>query len=443
MVGKMCLNRALRAFFFGVFLVPLPEEVSSRFREGFHHKIRAGGKKMRKQKILITVVMLFLLAAAAGCGQKTSQPAPSDKVYDSIKIGAIYDVTGPGSALGVPAEASAKMVVDKINAAGGINGIPLEVVFLNNESVEDKSVLAISRLAYEDNVLAIAGASQSGTTMAMVQMATEAEVSLVSAAAAISIVEPQSERRWIFKVAPNDSHVIERTLRHMLDNGITKIAWMGVNNAFGHSGKQQLDILAPQMGIEVIATETFEAADADMRVQLTRINSANPDALFVWGVPPAASIVTRNVNELNLTMPLYHSHGVGSRSFLDLAEGTAEGAMFAIGRLVVAEQLADGHPHKSVLLDYINTFEANHGPRSTFGAHGYDSLMVIVRALQNVVFTGDLATDRALVRDEITKIQNHVGIGGIFNYSETDHVGLDADDLVMVMVQNNEWVLID
>ncbi|MCL5982422.1 MAG: ABC transporter substrate-binding protein [Firmicutes bacterium] len=395
----------------------------------------------------IPFIFLFLIAvslslAAAGCGQRAAQPAAPGKPYQTIKVGAIFDVTGTGSTLGVPAEQSARMVVEKINAEGGINGIPLEVVFLNNESVEDRSVLAFNRLVGEDKVLAVAGASQSGTTLAMVPAATEAEVPLVSAAAAVSIVEPQPDRRWIFKVAPNDSHVISRTLQHMLDNGIKRIAWLSVNNAFGHSGKKQLELLAPQMGIEVVQTETFEAQDADMRVQLTRINAARPDAVFVWGLPPAASIITRNFRELGLKMPLYHSHGVGSRRFLDLAEGTADGVMFAIGPLIVAEQIADAHLQKPVLLEYIRLFEGKHGPRSTFGAHGYDAMMLIVRALKNTTLTGDVTKDRALLRDEIEKIQDYVGIGGIFSFSPTDHVGLNAEDLVMVRVENNEWKLI-
>jgi branched-chain amino acid transport system substrate-binding protein len=399
---------------------------------------------MQKKHILWLMVLLLALALPlTGCQRDSGVPAPTDKPYETIKIGAVYDITGPGSALGDPAEKSARMVVEKVNEAGGINGIPLELIILNNESVEDKSVLNFNRLAEEDKVLAVAGASQSGTTMAMVPFATEGEVPLVSAAAAISIVEPQPDRRWVFKVAPNDTHVIERTLRHMLDSGITNIAWMSVNNAFGSSGKTQLDILAPKMGINVVATETFEAGDADMRVQLTRINSAAPQAIFVWGVPPAASIITRNYRDLNLSVPLYHSHGVGSRTFLELAEGSAEGVMFAIGRLVVAEQLPQDHPHRSVLLEYVNAFEGKYGPRSTFGAHGYDSVMVIVQALKNVTLTGDLAADRSLIRDELEKVTGHVGIGGIFNYSATDHVGLNADDLVMVVVENNAWKLLD
>jgi len=196
------------------------------------------------------------------------------------------------------------------------------------------------------------------------------------------------------------------------------------------------------MGVEVVQTETFEAQDADMRVQLTRINAARPDAVFVWGIPPAASIITRNFRELGMKMPLYHSHGVGSRRFLDLAEGAADGVMFAIGPLIVAEQLADTHRQKPVLLEYVRSFEGKHGSRSTFGAHGYDALMIIVQALRNTTLTGDVTNDRSLLRDEIEKLQDYVGMGGIFNFSPTDHVGLNAEDLVMVRVENNEWVLI-
>lgn len=397
---------------------------------------------MQRRKGVLSVSLLAAVLLAAGCSRPAATPPAADKPYEVIRVGAIFDVTGTGAPLGVPAEQSARMVLEKVNAEGGINGIPLDVVFLNNESVEDKSVLAFKRLVDEDQVLAVAGASQSGTTLAMVPAATEAEVPLVSAAAAVSIVEPLPDRRWIFKVAPNDSHVIKRTLEHMLENGIRRIAWIGVNNAFGHSGKRQLDLLAPQMGVEVLRTETFEANDADMRVQLTRINAVNPDAVFAWGIPPAASIITRNYRELDLTMPLYHSHGVGSRRFLELAEGTADGVMFAIGPLVVAEQLPDTHPQKPALLEYLGVFESKHGTRSTFGAHGYDALMLIVQALRNTTLTGDVSKDRASLRDSLEQVQGHIGIGGTFDLTPTDHVGLNEEDLVMVRVENNEWKLL-
>jgi branched-chain amino acid transport system substrate-binding protein len=397
---------------------------------------------VQKRRRILSVLLLSAVLLASGCGRKAATPPAAGKPYEVIRVGAIFDVTGTGAPLGVPAEQSARMVVEKVNAEGGINGIPLEVVFLNNESVEDKTVLAFNRLVDEDRVLAVAGASQSGTTLAMVPAATEAEVPLVSAAAAVSIVEPLPDRRWIFKVAPNDSHVIRRALEHMLENGIRRIAWLSVNNAFGHSGKKQLEMLAPQMGIEVLLAETFEANDADMRVQLTRINGVKPDAVFAWGIPPAASIITRNYRELGLTMPLYHSHGVGSRRFLELAEGTADGVMFAIGPLIVAEQLPDTHPQKQKLLEYLSVFESKHGTRSTFGAHGYDALMLIVQALRNTTLTGDVSKDRALLRDSLEQVQNYVGIGGTFNVSPTDHVGLDEEDLVMVRVENNEWKLL-
>ncbi|MBT9172056.1 MAG: Leucine-, isoleucine-, valine-, threonine-, and alanine-binding protein [Syntrophomonadaceae bacterium] len=397
---------------------------------------------MHKRISLVLTLLLSIVLLATGCGQRAAQPQAADKPYEVIRVGAIFDVTGTGAPLGVPAEQSARMVLEKVNAEGGINGIPLEVIFLNNESVEDRSVLAFKRLVDEDQVLAVAGASQSGTTLAMVPAATEAQVPLVSAAAAVSIVEPQPDRRWIFKVAPNDSHVIRRTLEHMLANGIKRIAWLSVNNAFGHSGKKQLELLAPQMGIEVLLSETFEAQDADMRVQLTRINAVRPDAVFAWGIPPAASIISRNYRELGLTMPLYHSHGVGSQRFLDLAEGTADGVMFAIGPLIVAEQLPDAHPQKPVLQEYLSVFEGRHGARSTFGAHGYDALMLIVQALRNTTLTGEVSKDRALLRDALEQVQNYVGIGGTFNFSPADHVGLNEEDLVMVRVENNEWKLI-
>jgi branched-chain amino acid transport system substrate-binding protein len=172
-----------------------------------------------------------------------------------------------------------------------------------------------------------------------------------------------------------------------------------------------------------------------MTPQLTRVKAADPQAVIVWSIPPSASIATRNYADLGLRMPLFQSHGVGNRKYIELAGPGANGVRFPAGKLLVAEQLADEDPQKGVLLAYARDFEARYGPRNTFGGHAWDALQLVVKAL------GRAGDDRAGVRTAIETTRNFVGITGVFDFSPSDHNGLDRRAATMIQIVDGQWKL--
>jgi branched-chain amino acid transport system substrate-binding protein len=132
-------------------------------------------------------------------------------------------------------------------------------------------------------------------------------------------------------------------------------------------------------------------------------------------------------------MPLFHSHGIGNRKFIELAGPGANGVLFPAGKLLVAEQLADNDPQKGVLLAYARDFEAKYGPRNTFGGHAWDAVQLAVRAMEKA------GTDRAGVRAAIESTRNFVGITGVFDFSPSDHNGLDRRAATMIQIVDGQW----
>lgn len=98
-------------------------------------------------------------------------------------IGAVFDITGPASPLGTPERDTAQMLVDQLNARGGIKGHPVKLIIYDNASDEAKSVTAIKKLIEDDKVLAIIGPSQTGTTLAAAETVQAAKVPMISCAA--------------------------------------------------------------------------------------------------------------------------------------------------------------------------------------------------------------------------------------------------------------------
>lgn len=357
---------------------------------------------------------------------------------EPYRIGAIFSVTGPASFLGEPEKNTVLMLAEQINKAGGINGHPLEVIIEDSKSDETQAVLAAKKLLEKDKVLAIIGPSTTGESMALVPIMTQAKTPLVSAAAGANITQPVKERYWIFKTAQYDTSAVEAIYRYMQKKGIKKIGIMTITTGFGDAGRKALLELAPKFGISIVADERYGPKDTDMTTQLTKIKAAGAQAVINWSVGPGQVIVTKNWSALKMGIPLFQSHGWGSKKNLELAGKAAEGVIAPLGRLVVWNKLPDNHPQKALLKKYVTEYEARYKAEpGTFGGHAYDALMMVVEALKKV------GPDKKKIRDYIeNNIKKWPGTGGIFNMSPNDHCGLDVTAFEMVIVKNGDWEIL-
>jgi branched-chain amino acid transport system substrate-binding protein len=356
---------------------------------------------------------------------------------EPYKVGAVFSVTGRASFLGEPEKRTAEMLAEEINKKGGIDGHKLELVLYDDESDETKCVLAVKKLIKTDKVPVIIGPSVSGNTLAVVSECNEAKVPLISCAAAIKIVTPVEERKWIFKVAPSDSHSVERIYEFLLKKGIKKVAIMTVSDGYGASGREELLRLAPTMGIELVADERYGPKDTDLTAQLTRIRGTGAQALVNWSVGPTQVLAVKNWRDLGMTsMTFVQSHGFASKKNIELAGGAAEGVFCPLGRVNIPELVPASHPQKQVIMAYNEAYQGRFKePLSAFGGHAWDSLTLAVEAL------GAVGPDPAKIRDYLENRKNFVGQGGVFNFSATDHCGLSKNDFEMVVVKSGTWAL--
>jgi branched-chain amino acid transport system substrate-binding protein len=382
---------------------------------------------------LLSLFSLFTLLALLGA------PAPA-AAQEPYRIGAILSITGPGSSLGIPERDTVLMLEADINTRGGIRGPdgkrrPLKLVVYDDASDETKAVLAAKKLIDEDRVTAIVGTTLSGTSLAILDTVQKAEVPLVSCAAAIKIVEPVAERKWVFKTPQSDHLIVGVLVDYLKAQGLTRVGWLNVDYAFGQLGWVEFEKAAQKAGLTIVANEKFGQKDVDMTAQLTRVKAAAPQAVVVWSIPPSASLATKNYADLGLKAPLLQSHGVGNKKYIELAGGAADGVRFPAGKLLVAEQLADNDPQKAVLLAYARDFEARYGPRNTFGGHAWDAVQLVAKAL------GKAGPDRAGVRAAIETTRGFVGITGVFDFSPADHNGLDRRAATMIQIVDGQWKL--
>jgi len=355
---------------------------------------------------------------------------------EPVRIGAVLSVTGPASFLGEPEKNTIQMEAEKINAAGGVLGRPVEVLILDDETDVNKAVLAIDRLIKKEHVSAILGPTTSGNTLAVMRKAAAAKVPLISCSASQKITTPVNP--FIFKVAPHDALAAARILEHAKKHGYRKLAILTVSDGFGQSGREVLKKQIPADGFELVADEVFGPKDTDMTAQLTKIQGLAPDAIICWGTNPGPAVVAKNRVQLGMTTPLYMSHGVASKKFIELAGDAAEGLLLAAGQITAPEKLPDTDPKKAQLVAYAKAYEERFkSPTSTFGGHGYDSLHLAVKAVEAAGSDNPVA-----VRDALEKIKGFQGIGGTFTFTPEDHAGLGSDAFVMLTIDKGDWKII-
>jgi branched-chain amino acid transport system substrate-binding protein len=355
---------------------------------------------------------------------------------EPIKLGSFLTVTGPASFLGDPELKTLQLYVEDLNAKGGVNGRKIELIHYDTGGNAKDAVNFVKRLIKNDNVDIIVGGTTSGDTLAVIPDVEKEGIPLISLAGAVEIIEPV--KKWVFKTPHTDRMAAARIYEDLRKRSFTKVALITGDGGFDKSGREQLLKLAPQYGITLVADESYGNKDTDMTAQLTKIRSSDAQAIINFGLGQAPAIVTKNIKQLGITLPLYHSHGVASKTFIDLAGDAAEGVRLPAAALVVAEQLPDTDPQKPVLLAYKKQYEAKYGPVSTFGGHAYDGLMIAVAAIQRAG-----GPDKAKVRDEIEKTQGFIGTSGVFNMTPDDHMGLNLDAFKMVEIRNGSWKIVE
>lgn len=362
---------------------------------------------------------------------------------DTIKIGALFDLSGRAAFIGTPTKLVAEMVVDKINADGGINGQKLELVVADTEADPAKAVSIIRRFIHRDKVVAIIGPTLTDVGMAVKPHIDRGQIPIIMTVGGDPVIMGGKfgSYEWVFKSPQRSSTAVERMFIYLKEKGLTRVAVLAAADGFGKDGERWMESLAPQYGIEIIAKESFGTRDTDMTAQLTRLRNSNPQAILTWTIGPAGSIVAKNRAQLGIDIPLFQCHGLPDPKYIELAGPASEGDRMPSTKLMVAAELPDTDPQKAAIEEFITMYRERgyerQFPINTHSGYAWDAIMMIARAIEKA------GTEPAALRAAIEKTSHYVGISGTFNMTADDHNGLGVDSMVIVQVKDGQFTLAD
>lgn len=380
------------------------------------------------KKLLATLIFMTLLTPAAYAS-------------DTIKLGAFFDLSGRGAFIGTPTKLVAEMVVEKLNAEGGINGQKLELIIADTEANPAKTASIAKKFIYKDGVVAIIGPTLTDTGMNVKKVVEKGQTPTFMTVGGDPVIMGGKfgSYKYVFKSPQRSSIAVKRLFIYLKDKGLTKVALLSAADGFGKDGARWMDKLASEYGIEIIARESFGTRDTDMTAQLTKVKNATPQAILAWTIGPAGSIIAKNKVQLGIDLPLFQCHGLPDPKYIELAGAASEGDRMPATKLMVVNELADSDPQKVVIQEFVKLYTEKgydkQFPINTHSGYAWDAIMMVANAIKKV------GTDKEALRNEIENTKNYVGISGTYNITGEDHNGLDVDSMVMVEVQNGTFTL--
>jgi len=359
--------------------------------------------------------------------------------YGQIKVGVTVASTGPAASLGIPERNTVALLPKEVA------GQTIQWIVLDDATDTTLAVKNMRKFATDDMVDVVVGTSITPGSLAMADVANEVKMPMISVAASARIVEPVSERYWVFKTPQNDALMAAALGDAMVKANVKTLGFIGFADAYGDGWLSEMEAAAKARGIQIVGVEKYGRTDTSVTGQILKLVGARPDAILIAGAGTPVALPQKELRARNYGGIIYQTHGAANNDVLRVCGTDCDGMYLPAGPLLVAAQLPDTNPVKAAALAYTNAYEAAYGAgtTNTFGGHLWDAAQLILAAAPQALQTGarpGTPAFRAALRDALENVKNLSVSQGVFNMSPTDHAGFDERARVMVKVENGAWV---
>jgi len=358
-----------------------------------------------------------------------------------IKIGVAAALSGGAAQYGSAIRNGFQLAADEINAAGGINGDKIVLAIEDEQGKKEDAINVFKKLIFQDKVLMTFGPTLSNSAQAADPIAQASKtVAFGTSNTADGIT---SIGDYVFRNSVTEADVLPETLRVAIKHAnVKKVAVLyGNDDVFTKSGYDNFKKALEDLKLPVTTTETFAKGDVDFKAQLTKIKATNPDAIVLSALLAEGAPIMVQARQLGLNVPVIGGNGMNSVKIFDLAPGGASNNLW-IGSPWSIENKAPEN------VKFIDAYKAKFtNAPDQFAAQSYDAMYIVAQALKNTKITGELAKDRAALRDALPAV-TWTGATGPFKFRQANDragkpAGYDADQAPIVSVTKDGKYVIE
>ena len=359
----------------------------------------------------LVIVFVVLVAALA-----VALPSYAKLAGKTVKLGAIYSITGKGAEWGEHSKIATDIAVEEINAAGGIGGVPVEVLMTDTGTEVGQAISLARRLILEDKVLAVLGPCFSSEFEALAPQLERLRTIIISQCSAKPGLGQLSQ--WGFRNTLTSDKQLEPATKIWKERHNIKTAAILYDSADAVSaaeGSKVLPVLLKKHGIDVKETLTYQTKDIDFSAQLTKIKAASPDGIALGACYQQAANIVRQARKLGLTQPFLAGACTGSPEFAELVGKDGDGS------IIGSAGWPDDPSAKTAA--FMKKFVARSGgKKSNYGGmRAYDNVYLVKDVIEKSGVTNkpeELEADRERIRKGLASLKDFAGIVGPTSFDE-------------------------
>jgi branched-chain amino acid transport system substrate-binding protein len=382
--------------------------------------------------LALLAVLVLLMTWVAGCvtppatqapAAETEAPAAAAEAPESYKVGFVSHMTGDAAVYGQSMKMGTELAVDVVNAAGGINGKPVEVVFEDDRLSAADAQTAFLKLVETDKVPVILGSASSTISLSICPKAQEKRVVQVSQVSTAPSLKDCG--KYFFSVMASDTAQGPEWVKVAEHLGVKEAAVMYINNDYGIGVKDTFVQTFEAAGGKLLIVQPFELGGKDFRTEVLKVKETNPPVVFIVDHVAEASIVFKQAMELGLTTQWVTDVSIVSAEVPQLAgKEAAEGI---IGLRAGSSQTPE---YQAFQAAFVKKF----GQEPTIWADfAYDAMMIVAKAIEKGGYTAD-----GIQQAMFEVADTYVGPSGAKNF---DEYGISQGSYEWVTVKDGQWVL--
>jgi len=383
----------------------------------------------RKPLVFLLTLILMIWASPAYVAEKSP-----------IKIGVTLEFTGPWAEVTKTVKNTMVMEVERMNAMGGIDGRPLELIFEDNGFEVGRAAANMTKFTRDKDILLVIGPFEDNLQATTRALAEREKITNIIFCPSNPMVRG-FKQKWAFNIAQSDIIVSQKLVDLSLARKYKKVLVFPAAHPLAQSLADYFKRFGEEKGMKVIISkETHKPTDIDMTPQLIKlkpiIEQEKVDAFYACTAGPPGPIVCKNLRTLGVKIPILGTHAFGFGFIIALGGQAMEGVEFGAGKPVVPDQLDENDPVRPFLLDFDKRMRERYGVGiDQIAGHAHDAVWLVYDALKRC--QGKVT--RANFRDALENTKGLKSCHGIYNYSPTDHDGLSKKDMAFIRIEGGKF----
>ena len=368
---------------------------------------------------VLAAALALVAGLFGGCDKGTT-------TSNDVVIGHYASLTGDTATFGTSSDEGARLALDEINKAGGVLGKQVRLITEDDRSVSGEARAAATKLINKDKVVVLLGEIASSRSIAAAPIAQKAGVPMLSPGSTNAKVTQEGD--YIFRacfIDPFQGEAMARFAMETLKHKKFALLW-ATDSDYSAGLRESITAAVKAGGGEIVAEESYqEKVDKDFRGQLTKIKSANPEAMFVPGYYTQAGLIAQQARQLGLNVPMVGGDGWDSPVLVESGGAAIEGNYFT-------NHYAPDEDRPEVKA-FVDAYKAKYNGKvpDAMAVLGYDAMKLAVDAIKRAN-----GTDRKAVRDALAATKGFPGVAGA--------ITIDADrnaskPIVVVQVKDKEF----